>query len=130
MARKPELEPAWLIGLLVAWGRRERGNTGLGYPTICVMLKDGIRGQRRSYEPTGYGTAEVVAVGEAVNALRLMRKLAVMRYVRPWMCLAIDAEMGRTYDTDTWLYHLKGALVELTETMEPKRKRHAESENA
>jgi hypothetical protein len=54
----------------------------------------------------------------------------VMRYVRPWMCLAIDAEMGRTYDTDTWLYHLKGALVELTETMEPKRKRHAESENA
>jgi hypothetical protein len=131
MAKKPELEPAWLIGLLVAWGRRSRDQNGLGFPSICVMLKDGIRGNRTSYTPTGYGSADVQAVGDAIDKLRLMRKLAIMRYARPWMCGAVDAEMGRVYDTDTWLYHLKLALTELEGALEPVRaKRRREEENA
>ena len=129
MSRAPQLEPAWLIGLLMAWSRRTSQDNGLGYPKICVMLKDGIASQVRSYEPTGYGGADVDACGLAVAALRKMRMLAVMRYCKPWMCNAIDAENERTYDTDTWLYHLKGALAELDAELGPNRQRLAQSDN-
>lgn len=103
MSRAPQLEPAWLIGLLIAWSRRETRDSGLGYYTINPMLRDGIPCQARSYEPTGYGGTELDAIGRAVNQLRLMRKLAVMRYCRPWMAGAIDRELERVFAADTWL---------------------------
>lgn len=121
MSRPPQLEPAWLIGLLLAWSRRETRNSGLGFYTVSPMLRDGIPTPARSYEPTGYGGAELEAVGHAVMALRLMRRLAVLRYLRPWMANAIDAEIERVLDTDTWMYHLRGALDELAWAIDGRR---------
>ena len=121
MSRPPQLEPAWLIGLLMAWSRRTSRDNGLGYPTICTYLKERLPSQARSYEPTGYSGAEVEAVGHLVAGLRQMRMLAIMRYCKPWMCNAINAELGREFDTDTWLYHLKGGLAEIVELMDKKR---------
>lgn len=111
MSRQAQLEPAWLIGLLMAWSRRETRDSGLGYYRINPMLRDGIPTQARSYEPTGYGGVELEAVGKAVEGLRLMRRLAVLRYCQPWMAPAMDRE--HKFHTDTWLYHLRNALAEL-----------------
>lgn len=119
MSRKPTLEPRWLVGLLNAWARRTSREKGLGYPTLCAMLKDGIPGRVRSYEPTGYGDADLKDIDQAVSQLDVMRRLAVMRYFKPWMARAIDAELQR--DSDTWLYHLKLALAELAQALDRKR---------
>lgn len=113
MSREAQLGPAWLIGLLVAWNRRETRDSGLGYYRVNPMLRDGIPTPARSYEPMGYGGAEIDAVGRAVASLRLMRRVAVMRYCRPWMIPAIDAEFESPLSTDAWLYHLRAALTEL-----------------
>lgn len=121
MSRQAQLEPAWLIGLLMAWSRRTSRDNGLGYPTTCIYLKERLPSPARSYEPTGYSGAEVEAVGQHVMGLRMMRKLAIMRYCKPWMCNAINAELGREFDTDTWLYHLKGAFAEIVTLMDKKR---------
>lgn len=123
MSRKPTLEPRWLVGLLSAWARRTSRDKGLGYPTLCPMLKDGVPGRVRSYEPTGYGDADLKDIDQAVSQLDVMRRLAVMRYFKPWMARAIDAEVKR--DTDTWLYHLKLALAELAQVLDRKRETHA-----
>lgn len=122
MSRKPTLEPRWLVGLLNAWARRTSRDNGLGYPTLCAMLKDGIPGRVRSYEPTGYGDADLKDIDHAVSQLDVMRRLAVMRYFKPWMARAIDAEVQR--DTDTWLYHLRLALGELAQALDRKRETH------
>lgn len=87
------------------------------------MLKDGVPGRVRSYEPTGYGDADLKDIDQAVSQLDVMRRLAVMRYFKPWMARAIDAEVKR--DTDTWLYHLKLALAELAQVLDRKRETHA-----
>lgn len=125
MSRPAQLGPAWLIGLLLAWSRRETCASGLGYYRVNPMLRDGIPTPARSYEPMGYGGADIEAIGSAVGALPLMRRVAVMRYCRPWMIPAIDAEMGRTLSTDTWLYHLRAALDELASEIDAKATRAA-----
>jgi hypothetical protein len=89
------------------------------------MLRDGIPTPARSYEPTGYGGADIEAVGRAVASLRLMRRVAIMRYCRPWMIPAIDAEFEQPLSTDTWLYHLRGALDELAAALDAKATRAA-----
>ncbi len=122
MSRPPQLDPAWLIGLLMAWSRRTTRDSGLGYPTECIYLKERTGNPQRSYEPTGYSGAEITEVGRAVDQLRLMRKLAVMRYCKPWMVVAINQELGREFDTDTWMYHLRQGLAELVEVLRPSRK--------
>lgn len=113
MSREAQLGPAWLIGLLVAWNRRETRDSGLGYYRVNPMLRDGIPTPARSYEPMGYGGAEIDAVGRAVAELELMRRVAVMRYCRPWMIPAINAEFAEPPSTDKWLKHLREALAEL-----------------
>jgi hypothetical protein len=105
----------------MAWSRRTSRDNGLGYPTSCIYLKERIGKSAASHEPTGYSSAEVHAVGNHVMGLRMMRKLAIMRYCKPWMCNAINMELGREFDTDTWLYHLRGALAEIVELMDKKR---------
>lgn len=126
MSKPAQLEPAWLIGLLMAWSRRTSRDNGLGYPSQCIYLKERIGYSQRSYEPTGYSSAEVDMVGQHVNALRLMRRLAVMRYCKPWMVNAINLELGREFDTDTWMYHLKNALAEVVGLMEKRKALAAE----
>ncbi len=118
MSRHAQLEPAWLIGLLMAWSRRTSRDNGLGYPSECIYLKERTGNPQRSYEPTGYSSAEVDAVGQHVHGLRMMRKLAIMRYCKPWMILAITAELGREFDTDTWMYHLKNGIAEIVTLMD------------
>jgi hypothetical protein len=113
MSRRPELEPRWLIGLLNQWALRISRDQakGLGYYTINPMLRDGIPGRVRSYEPTGYSDVDFLDVQNAVEQLDVMRRLAVMRYFKPWSRNAIDAEVSR--DPDTWMYHLRIALERL-----------------
>ena len=121
MSRKPELEPRWLIGLLNQWAIRSThaGSRGLGYYTTNPMLRDGIPGRVRSYEPTGYSDVDFLDAQRAVDELDIMRRLAVMRYFKPWSRNAIDAEMQR--DNDTWMYHLKLALAVLAAELDRKR---------
>ena len=95
MSRPAELEPRWLVGLLVAWAAREfHGQTrALGWYAICPMIKGGVpTGQRQSYEPTGYSGFEVDRVGRLVAALPDAQKLAVCWYFRVAMRAAIEAE--------------------------------------
>jgi hypothetical protein len=121
MARKPQLEPRWLIGLLNQWALRSLHGQSrcLGYYTISPMLRDGIPVQARSYEPTGYGDADFLDAQGAINGLALMRRLAVMRYFKPWAKANIDSEFKR--DNDTWMYHLRQALMELEIELDRKR---------
>ena len=118
MSRPAQLEPAWLIGLLVQWGRRDlHADHGLGWYAECPMLRDGVRGQARSYEPMGYSGTDYRELETALRGLTEKRLLAVMRYCKPWKVQAIDAE--HPLDTDTWMYHLKNGLAALVEAMEP-----------
>jgi hypothetical protein len=121
MAKTPALEPRWLVGLLNLWAVRSLHSQtkGLGYYTENPMLKDGIRGQCRSYEPTGYSDVDYLDADAAINELDLMRRLAVMRYFKPWARANIDAEMQR--DDGTWLYHLRRALDILARELDRKR---------
>jgi hypothetical protein len=121
MSKKPELQPRWLIGLLNQWAIRSTylGSKGLGYYTTNPMLRDGIPGRVRSFEPTGYSDVDFLDVERAVNDLDIMRRLSVMRYFKPWSRNAIDAEMKR--DNDTWMYHLRLSLIALTVELDRKR---------
>ena len=120
MSRRPQLEPAWLIGLLIAWNRRACSGIGLGYYTINPMLRSGIPTQAQSYEPTGYGGIDLEDVGHAVDSLCLMHRVAVMRYLRPWMIPAIDAELEFHAPARSWLKDLKLAIAEIEAEMRTK----------
>lgn len=117
MSRPPQLGPAWLIGLLMAWSRRETRDSGLGFYTVSPMLRDGIPTQARSYEPTGYGGAELDSIGVAVKTLRKMHWLAVMRYLRPWRAEAVERALRDDGETppisSEWLKLLREALLVL-----------------
>lgn len=119
--RQPQLNPAWLVGLLNRWAVRslKAADKGLGYYTINPMLKSGIPGRVRSYEPTGYSGEDYQEIDIAIGELGLMRRMAVFRYFKPWAKNAIDQEISK--DSDTWMYHLKAALAELDSAMTPKR---------
>jgi hypothetical protein len=120
MSRAPQLHPAWLVGLLNRWAVRslKEADKGLGFYTESPMLKNGIPGRVRSYEPTGYSLDDLEEVDRAVSELPLMRKLAVFRYFKPWARNAIDAEVRK--DNDTWMYHLREALKEIDASMAPR----------
>lgn len=111
MGRKAELEPRWLIGLLNAWALRSMSEQrrGLGWYSICPMLKSGIPGKARSYEPTGYSNADHDATLAAINMLPLQERMAVARYFKPWAKAQIEAEF-RLSD-DTWMRRLRAGLV-------------------
>lgn len=117
MSKRPELQPAWLVGLLNRWAVRslKAADKGLGYYSECPMLKSGIPGRVRSYEPTGYSADDFLQVDAAVGNLPLMRRLAVFRYFKPWSRNAIDMEIRK--DNDTWMYHLREALKEIDAAM-------------
>ncbi len=113
MPRQAQLEPRWLVGLLVAWGRhKRRESTGsLGYYSVNPMLKDGIRGQAQSHEPMGYGAGDFRDLEKAMQLLDKPRLAAVVRYTLPEKARAFDEEWG--YSTDSWLRLLKAGLADL-----------------
>ena len=117
MARRPQLEPAWLIGLLNAWARHSHKDhtRGLGWYSASPMLKGGIPVRARSYEPMGYCEADYTAVYEALQGLDLMPRMAVGRYFKPWARSAIEAEFQRS--ADQWLVLLRVALQKLEEKL-------------
>jgi len=121
MARQPTLGPAWLIGLLTQWGRRELYDMdkGLGYYSINPMLKDGIATPARSFEPIGYSSLDFSDLERNLKLLRKKQLLAVMRYAKPWKAASIDEEYP--LDTDTWLHHLKNALEVLTTRLDAEK---------
>lgn len=95
MSRNAELEPRWLVGLIVAWATREyhSNHRALGWYKSCPMLKGGMPiGARQSYEPTGYGGFEIDRVAELIDRLPDAQKLAVCWYFKVAMRAAIEAE--------------------------------------
>lgn len=98
MGRKAQLEPAWLVGLLNAWAVRSHHDhsKGLGWYSICPMLKSGIPTKARSYEPTGYSGQDFRDVYEALQELELMQRMAIGRYFKPWAKAGIEAEFLRS----------------------------------
>ena len=122
--RGDSLQPRWLVSLLVVWGRREAYGRELGWYGVSPMLKAGIPIQARSYEPTGYADgdyAELEACLKRLEDSNRRQLLAVIRYCKPWTARAIDIE--HPLDTDTWLYHLKRGLAQLSTMMEESRRR-------
>lgn len=113
MARKPQLEPAWLVSLLNAWAIRSQHETSraLGWYSICPMLQSGIPGRARSYEPTGFSQDDYSALLVALQELELVNRMAIGRYFKPWARDAIDAEF--TASDDTWLRRLRAGLDQL-----------------
>ena len=123
MSRTPQLEPAWLVGLLLEWSRRNTINAGLGYYRVNPMLKDGIPNPARSYEPTGYGGMDIADVDKAMSELARrheMRAVAIMRFLRPWRAKALDIEYHISHQA--WMAHLKAGLSEIATSLRPKRK--------
>lgn len=123
---KPQLEPGWLVGLLNQWALRSvrEQSRSIGWYGINPMLKDGIPVRARSYEPTGYGDADFKDINNAVFQLDYMRRLAIVRYFKPWARAAVDAEIAR--DNDTWMYHLKIAMETLARQLDRDRATFAE----
>jgi len=117
MARKPELQPAWLVGLLHQWAMRElHGQTrGIGWYSINPMLKEGIPVRAESFEPTGYSGQDFDRLEQAMRQIQDKHLLAVVRYVMPWRARAMDEEWG--FSTDSWLRYLKAGLIDLDEKM-------------
>ena len=113
MARKPLLEPAWLVSLLNAWAKRSHheSSRALGWYSICPMLQSGIPGKARSYEPTGFSEQDYTDLHVALQDLELVNRMAVGRYFKPWAKAAIDAEF-RASD-DTWLRRLRAGMAQL-----------------
>jgi hypothetical protein len=112
MARPPTLGPAWLVGLLAQWGKREANSMSLGFYKINPMLKDGIAtSQRSSHEPTGYSAVDFDQLEKAIEGLPKAQCLAIVRYAKPWKATLIDMEYP--IHQRTWLDHLKAGLISL-----------------
>lgn len=113
MARKPELHPAWLVGLLHQWASRKRAeqSRSVGWYSINPMLKEGIPVRAESYEPTGYSGHDFRQLDAAMQLIDRRYLAAVVRYVLPEKARGLDIEWG--FSTDTWLRHLRSGLVEL-----------------
>ena len=110
MARPAKLEPRWLVSLLNQWALRDahRASKGLGYYSINPMLKDGIPGRARSFEPTGFCERDFTDAEKAIDGLDQNLRLSIVRYFKPWAKAAIDTEVQRS--DDTWMRWLKEAL--------------------
>ena len=113
MARKPLLEPAWLVSLLHAWAAHSHheSSMALGWYSMCPMLQSGIPGRARSYEPTGFSQQDYTDLFVAIQELELVNRMAVGRYFKPWAKDAIDAEF--TASDDTWLRRLRASMGQL-----------------
>jgi hypothetical protein len=123
MARKPELHPAWLVGLLHQWASRRRAEESrtVGWYSINPMLKEGIPVRAESYEPTGYSGHDFKNLEAAMQAIDSRYAIAVIRYVRPEKARGFDVEYG--YSADTWLRYLRAGLADLDTRMESLDKR-------
>lgn len=123
MPRKPELHPAWLVGLLHQWASRRRAeeSRSIGWYSINPMLKEGIPVRAESYEPTGYSGHDFTQLTNAMQLIDKRYLVAVVRYVRPERARGLDAEYG--YSTDTWLRYLKAGLADLDAKMQTLDKR-------
>jgi len=120
MARPAELNPRWLVGLLARWAyvTLHEQTRGIGWYKINPMLKEGIPTQAQPYDPTGYGRDEINMVEPAIAQLDEMRRLAVLRYFKPWMKAEIERYTER--DPDTWMYHLRIGMAQLEVTLRKK----------
>jgi hypothetical protein len=95
MSRTAELEPRWLVGLIVQWATHEyhSGRRSLGWYKSCPMLKGGMpQGARQSYDTTGYSGFEIDRVGALIAQLPDAQKLAICWYFKVAMRQAIELE--------------------------------------
>src|SRR5574341_477100 len=118
MSKQKPIEPRWLVSLLVCWARRDLHDEirGLGYYSINPMLKDGIPGRVRSYEPAGYSGQDYTDLEQCLKQLKPRQLLAVLRYCKPWKAADIDAEYR--LDADTWMHHLRNGMEALARLMD------------
>lgn len=134
MARRAVVRPDWLDSMLWQWGLRALRGAGLGYPTVCPMLKEGIPQQARSFEPEGLCDQDFAQLEGAVAALEHKHQMAVIRAYRPWTAKTIEHEFAAYGVSDRswqrWLHEAAEKIVVHMERMrvEPRALRQHEPE--
>jgi hypothetical protein len=106
--------------MLVQWGTRslrEQSNA-LGYPRICVMLKDGIPTSTPYYEPNEISKADYDQLQASIERLERKHQLVLIRAYRPWRAKEMEDELSvYTVTSRTWLNWLHDAAALLLASM-------------
>lgn len=106
--------------MLFQWGIRslKAESRGLGYPTICPMLREGIPVRASSFEPTGYCDADFRELQAAIDNLDRKYQLVLIRAYRPWQAQAVEVELSAYEVTErTWRNWLHDAALMICGSM-------------
>lgn len=110
MAKRAEIQPAWLVSLLNQWAIHDlRSQTGgLGYASGSSWMRGLKSSPASSIDPTGYAARDFREVEQAMEHLRtseLNLWAALMMYYRPWVIKAFQ-EQGYPFQTSTYYERL------------------------
>jgi hypothetical protein len=96
MGRRIELEPRWLVGLLVRWALRDTPGRELGYASGCGWMRGLKSSPATAIEsPTGYTGLDVDECEKAMVWLHEAYQplwASVMMYYKAWTIQALVAE--------------------------------------
>lgn len=115
MAKRAQVQPAWLDDLLLMWARRLPGR--LGFASICPMFRERVAQPARSYEPTGYCDADYRQLEIAIGRLQERHRLVLTMYYKPWFADAAQADLKAKFGIVTdrtwrnWLHEAASFLV-------------------
>jgi hypothetical protein len=119
MAKRAQVQPAWLDDLLLMWSRRF--DVKLGFASICPMFRERVAQPARSFEPTGYCDADFNQLEAALGRLNDRHKLVLVMYYKPWRRKDAEAmllaKFGQVTDR-TWRNWLQEAAACLVADME------------
>lgn len=105
MARRAVVQPRWLDSMLWRWGLQQlrEQSKGLGYPSICTMLKDGIPATGNTVQPWEISPQDFKDLEAAFETLDRRYQLALTRCYRPWAAAEIEYLL-REYEVNdrTW----------------------------
>ena len=120
MAKRATVQPRWLDEMLWRWGinHLRQASRGLGYPSICVMLRDGIPTSAPQKEPWEYSAEDYRDLEAAIASLEERYQLVIARAYRPWRKDAVEAEL-RVYGANerTWIKWLHRAAEMIEQHM-------------
>ena len=122
MAKRAQLNPAWLVSLLSQWAIHDlRTQTGgLGYASGSSWMRGLKSSPASSIDPTGFAARDFRDVESAMNDLRVTKTnlwAAVTMYYKPWAVAGFKAE-GFPFGNRLYFDRLHRAHKELAETME------------
>ena len=120
MARRIELNPAWLVSLLNRWALREVPGRQLGYASGSSWMRGLKSSPSSSIDPTGYSAEDYTDVEAAMkdlmeNGTNLWA--ALMMYYKPWVIENFKAE-GYPFQSSTYYERLHRGHAEVAATME------------